>query len=142
MNKIIALAVLLTTSVVHADSLEDRTYWKAEMRDIEDRRKRIVVECGIDVPFEYIGKEALRADAEKKKYAPHVLCDYVVNEVRSQCGDGPKRKAAVVAKVKHIQCGLAAKRSVTVKGGVVLFQVPADFSGLAGWIRDELIRKI
>jgi hypothetical protein len=141
MNKIFVIAVLITTSLVHAESLEERRYWKAEMRDIEDYRAEAVQSCGVELTFEYIGKDALRADAERAKYLPHVLCGYIVKEVGSQCRDGEKQKASVAAKVKGIQCTFGDKRSVTVKNGIVLLKGNGDMHSLAGYVRDQLKAK-
>ncbi len=48
----------------------------------------------------------------------------------------------MTAKVKGIQCTFGARRSVTVKNGIVLFKSKGDFNGLAGWVRDQLTSKL
>jgi hypothetical protein len=73
----------------------------------------------VELTFEYIGKDALRADAEKTKYKPHVLCGYIVKEVGSRCRDGAKQKASVAAKIKGIQCTFGDKRIMTVSTSTI-----------------------
>jgi len=142
-NKLVVGSVLVLTSLVHAESLEERKYWKGQMVRLEQKLSVVVDSCGVEIPFEYVGKEALRANAEKEKYSPNVLCGYVVAEVGSQCLDGEKRKAAVAKKVKAMQCTWAPKRSITVKNGIVLLKGNGhEFSGLAGFVRDELKKKL
>lgn len=141
-NQLIVASVLAVTSLAHAESLEERKYWRAKMDRIEGKLKEAIESCGVELTFEYVGKEALRENAEKEKYAPNVLCQYVIEQVGSRCRDGDKPKAAVARKVKGMQCTYGAKRSVTFKNGIVLLKGNGhDFNGLAGFIYDELKKK-
>ena len=112
MKKLITASLLLLTATVHAESLEERKYWKGQMdylqRSLDDGEKT----CGVKFTFEWIDKPKIREAAEKNNNSPYGICDSIVQEVTSLCREGDDEKASVKAKIKGFQCGYAKPRSL------------------------------
>lgn len=144
MNKLLALSIVLaTTATLHAESLEERKYWKGQMdyinRGIEDGEKQ----CGVKFTFEFVDKPKLRAEAEKQSQSPYGICDSIVQEVVSLCREGDDEKASVKAKIKGFQCGYAKPRALDLsKSGVLKYMGNNEESNFSDWAKPWLMKKL
>jgi hypothetical protein len=145
MKKLLAFAILSTTvtaAAVHAESLEERKYWKGQMdyinRSIDDGEKT----CGVKFTFEFVGKEKLRTEAEKNNNSPNGICDGIIQEVTSLCREGDDEKASVKAKIKGFQCGYAKPRNLELKGGIVKYMGNNEESNFSDWAKPWLMKKL
>ncbi|MEO7731803.1 MAG: hypothetical protein ABIY55_12575, partial [Kofleriaceae bacterium] len=124
MNKLLALAFLATTtttSLVHAESLEEKTYWKKQMDYINKAVEKTDKACDLKLTFEFVDKDKLRTEAEKNKNSANGICGAIIEEVASLCRKGEDEKTAVKAKIKGFQCGFAKPRTLDLKGGLVTY---------------------
>jgi len=145
MKKLLAFSILFATTtaaVVHAESLEERKYWKGQMdyinRGIDDGEKQ----CGVKFTFEFVGKEKLRADSEKNQSSPYGVCDSIVQEVVSLCREGEDEKASVKAKIKGFQCGYAKPRNLDLKNGMLKYMGNNEESNFSDWAKPWLMKKL
>lgn len=95
MVRLVVAAVLLVSSLVRADSLEDRKYWREKTEMLDSELHEANEECEVEITFEYIDKAEMRAAAEKLKFSPRTVCVPLIKEIARTCRDGDKRKAAV-----------------------------------------------
>jgi len=145
MKKLLAFAFLATTAttaLVHAESLEERKYWKGQMdyinRAIDDGEKT----CGVKFSFEFVGKEKLRTEAEKNNNSPNGICDAIIQEVVSLCREGDDEKSSVKAKIKGFQCGYQKPRALELKGGIVKYMGNNEESNFSDWAKPWLMKKL
>jgi len=145
MKKLLAFAILSTTvtaTAVHAESLEDRKYWKGEMDYINRALEDGETTCGVKFTFEFIGKEKLRAEATKNNNDPNGICDGIIREVIGLCREGDDEKASVKAKIKGFQCGYAKPRTLELKGGIVKYMGNNEESNFSDWAKPWLMKKL
>jgi hypothetical protein len=145
MKKLLAFALLATTATtaaVHAESLEERKFWKGQMdyinRSLDDGEKT----CGVKFTFEFVGKEKLRAAAEKDGSSPNGICDAIIQEVVSLCREGDDEKSSVKAKIKGFQCGYAKPRTLDLKGGLVKYMGNNEEANFSDWAKPWLMKKL
>jgi hypothetical protein len=144
MKKLLALSILFaTTATLHAESLEERKYWKGQMdyinRGIDDGEKQ----CGVKFTFEFIEKPKLREEAEKNNNSPYGICDSIVQEVVSLCREGEDEKASVKAKIKGFQCGYGKPRKLDLsKSGIVKLMGNNEESNFSDWAKPWLMKKL
>jgi hypothetical protein len=144
MKKLLALSILFaTTATIHAESLEEKKFWKGQMdyinRGIDDGEKQ----CGVKFTFEFVEKAKLREEAEKNNNSPYGICDSIVQEVVSLCREGEEEKASVKAKIKGFQCGYAKPRKLDLsKGGIVKYMGNNEESNFSDWAKPWLMKKL
>ncbi len=145
MMKLLAFAFLATTAttaVVHAESLEERKYWKGQMdyinRSLDDAEKA----CGQKFSFELTTKEKLRTESEKNNNSPNGVCGAIIDEVASLCRQGDDEKTSVKAKIKGFQCGFAKPRSLELKGGIIKWMGNLEESNLSDWAKPWLMKHL
>lgn len=144
MKKLLALSILFaTTATLHAESLEERKYWKGQMdyinRGIDDGEKQ----CGVKFSFEFVEKPKLREEAEKNNNSPYGICDSIVQEVISLCREGEDEKASVKAKIKGFQCGYGKPRKLDLgKSGIVKYMGNNEESNFSDWAKPWLMKKL
>jgi hypothetical protein len=144
MKKLLALSILLATATtIHAESLEERKFWKGQMdyinRGIAEGEKK----CGVKFTFEFIDKENLRAEAEKNHNSPYGICDAIVQQVVSLCREGEDEKSSVNAKIKGFQCGYAKPRTLELdKAGIVIYMGNNQESNFSAWAKPWLMKKL
>ncbi|MBC7976632.1 MAG: hypothetical protein H7138_16790 [Myxococcales bacterium] len=144
MKKLLALSILFaTTATIHAESLEERKYWKGQMdyinRGIDDGEKQ----CGVKFTFEFVEKPKLREEAEKNNNSPYGICDSIVQEVVSLCREGEDEKASVKAKIKGFQCGYGKPRKLDLgKSGIVKYMGNNEESNFSDWAKPWLMKKL
>jgi hypothetical protein len=146
MKKLLALSFLLTTTATvattHAESLEEKKYWKGQMdymnRALDDAEKQ----CGVKFTFEWVDKAKLRTEAEKNNNSPNGICDNIVNEVAGICREGDEEKTAVKAKIKGFQCGYQKPRALDLKGGVVKLMGNNEEANFSDWAKPWLMKKL
>jgi len=145
MKNILVVSLFLaasTASLLHAESLEERKYWAGEMdymnRSIDDA----VEKCGVKLSFEFVDKPTLRAETAKTDHTPYGVCAGVVDEVDSICREGDDEKQSVAAKIKGFRCGYAAKRTLTLKNGIVTYMGNNVQSNWSDWARPILLKAL
>lgn len=146
MNKLLITSLALITGTIgtlHAESLEERKFWKGQMdyinRGIEDGEKQ----CGVKFTFEFIDKPKLRAETAKSSHSPYGVCDSIVQEVVSLCREGEDEKSSVAAKIKGFQCGYGKPRKLDLsKAGIVKYMGNNDESNFSDWAKPWLMKKL
>jgi len=144
-NLLIASLVLSTgiVSTLHAESLEERKFWKGQMdyinRGIEDGEKQ----CGVKFTFEFIEKPKLRAETEKSGHSPYGVCDSIAQKVVSLSGEGDEEKNTVAAKIKGFQCGYGKPRKLDLgKSGILKYMGNNDESNFSDWAKPWIMKKL
>jgi hypothetical protein len=139
MNKAVAIAIVLVTSAtLHADSLEERKFWKGQMDYLQQEIDTANKDCGVKFSFDWIEKEKLRDAAAKHQNSPYGICDQVVNEVDSLCRNDADSKASVVSKIKGFTCGYSNPRSLDMKGGIVRYMGNNEEANFSDWAKPWL----
>ncbi len=145
MNKLLAFAFLATTtttSLVHAESLEEKTYWKKQMDYINKAVEKADKACDLKLTFEFVDKDKLRTEAEKNKNSANGICGAIIEEVATLCRKGEDEKTAVKAKIKGFQCGFAKPRTLDLKGGLVTYMGNNQESNFSDWARPWLMKHL
>jgi hypothetical protein len=145
MNKLLAFAFLATTamtSVVHAESLEEKKYWQKQMDYINKAVEKADKACGVKFTFELVDKDKLRTEAEKTKHSPNGICDAIVDEVATLCRKGEDEKSAASAKIKGFQCGFGKPRALDLKGGTLTYMGNNQESNFSEWARPWLMKHL
>jgi hypothetical protein len=142
MKALLSLSIVLATSVVSAESLEERRYWKAQMQDINESIKEGEKDCGVTFEFEFIDRDKLRAALEKTGWPPGKTCDVIVYEAVRLCKEHEKSKSAVAAKIKSFRCGFAKERKMTLKSGVVTYMNNDTQPNPEQWAREQLLNNL
>jgi hypothetical protein len=142
MKVLLSLSILLATSVVSAESLEERKYWRAQMVEVNGSIKWGEQHCGVKLELELVDKEKLRAALENSTYPPGILCSIVISEAVRLCREGDQPKAAVTAKIKSFRCGYAKERTLTLRNGVVTYMNNDTQPNPGQWAREQLLDKL
>ena len=69
MKTLIAAAILIATTTAHAESLEEKQYWKRQRNYVDEEIKRANKACGTNFTFDWVDKPTLRAEVEKTKHS-------------------------------------------------------------------------
>lgn len=146
MKKLLITSLVLATGTVatlHAESLEERKFWKGQMdyinRGIEDGEKQ----CGVKFTFEFVEKPKLREATEKSGHSPYGVCDAIVQEVVSLCREGDDEKQSVAAKIKGFQCGYAKPRKLELtKAGILKYMGNNEESNFSDWAKPWIMKKL
>jgi hypothetical protein len=145
MKKLLAFAILSTTvtaAAVHAESLEEKKFWKGQSDYINKTLGKSEKACGVKFTFELIDKEKLRTETEKNHQSPSGVCNSIIEEVSTVCRQGDDEKAAVKAKIKGIQCGFAASRNLALKSGTLTYMGNNKESNFSEWARPWLMKNL
>ena len=116
---IVLPALLALTTVVHAESLEEKKYWKTQQDYVDRSLKSAEKVCEMKFSFEWLDKGTLRTETEKNHNSPNGVCSHIVDRVAMLCRAGADEKAAVKAKIKGFSCGYAEPRNLSLSGGIV-----------------------
>jgi|SRR6185312_609112 len=143
MNKAVATAfVLVMSTTLHAESLEERKFWKGQMDYLSQNLEAASKSCDVKFTFDWIDKPKLREQADKTQASPNGICGAVIDEVEALCRDDADSKASVKAKIKGFTCGWSNPRSLDMKGGILQYlgnNEQANFSDWAKpWIEKHL----
>ena len=140
MKKLIVFSVVLvsSSSVLHADSLEERKFWKEQMDYVNEKLEDANKVCDAKFSFDWIDKAKLRDEAKKHQNSPNGICTNVIDEVDSICRSGDDGKQSVKAKIKGFTCGYANPRSLDLKGGIVKYMGNNDEANFSDWARPWL----
>lgn len=142
MKKLLVLSVLLTTSTVGAESLEEKKFWKGQMDYVQRSLDDAQTQCGVKFTFGWVDKPKLRAETEKAGHTPNGVCASIVEEVAGICREGEDEKKAVKAKIKGFTCGHAKDRKLSLAGGVVKYMGNNDQSNFSNWARPWLLKNL
>ncbi len=142
MKTLIAAALLIATTTAHAESLEEKQYWKRQ-RNYVDRYLGIANKaCGTTFTFEWVNQPVLRAEVEKTKHSPNGVCNAAIDEVASICRQGEDEKAAVKAKITGFTCGYAKERAFALDGKILKYSGNNAQSNFSEWARPWLLKHL
>ena len=142
MKKLLALSIIVAASTVHAESLEEKKFWKGQMdyvqRSLDDANKK----CGVTFTFDWVDKATLRAETEKTKHSPNGVCTNIINTVTAICREGEDEKKAVAAKIKGFTCGHDKERKLSLDGGTLKYMGNNSQSNFRDWARPWLLKNL
>jgi hypothetical protein len=142
MKKLLVLSVIIASSTVHAESLEEKKFWKGQMdyvqRSLDDASKK----CGMTFTFDWVDKPTLRAEVEKTKHSPNGVCTNIINTVTAICREGEDEKKAVAAKIKGFACGFDKDRKLSLDGGTLKYMGNNVQSNFRDWARPWLLKAL
>ena len=138
-----ACIVLATTTFAHAESMEEKKFWKRE-RDYVDRELAFIEkQCGAKPTFDWVDKATLRAETEKTNHTPNGVCGNIINLVGMICKNGDDDdKATVKAKITSIQCGFAKERKLELKAGTLKYLGNNNQSNFGDWAKPWLLKHL
>ena len=142
MKKKLITISLFVAFVAHAESLEEKKYWKDQMDYLNRSIDAASEACGVKFTFAWVDKAKLRSSAEKAGHSPYGICASVVDEVFSLCREGDDEKAAVKAGIKGFKCGFANPRKLDLKGGIVTYMGNNDQSNFSQWAKPILEKNL
>ena len=142
MKTLIAAAIVASTVTAHAESLEEKQYWKKQQNYIDRDLQTLEKACGFALTFEWVDKPTLRAEVEKTNHSPNGVCANIINQVATICRQGDDEKAAVKAKIKGFTCGYAKERTLDLKGGIVKYMGNNNQANFSDWARPWLLKKL
>ena len=142
-KKLLVLPALIAmVSPLHAESLEEKKYWKKEMDYVQRSLDEATEKCGVKLAFEWVDKPKFREAAEKDGNSPYGICAAIVDEVVTICREGEEEAAAVKAKIKGFRCGYKAERSLDLKGGTVTYLGNNKQANFSDWARPWLLKRL
>lgn len=143
MKKLITASLLLATATVHAESLEERKYWKGQMDYVQKSLDDSEKQCGGKFSFEFVDKAKLRTEAEKHDNSPNGICTAIIDQIDSLCREGDDEKASVKAKIKGFQCGYANPRKLDLSAkGIVKYMGNNEEANFSDWAKPWLMKKL
>jgi hypothetical protein len=146
MKKLLAFAFLATTATTtalgHAESLEDKKFWKGQTDYINKRLEKSEKACGVKLALELVDKEKIRTEAEKHKHSVNGICGAIIDEVATLCRKGEDEKAAVKAKITALKCGYANPRTLDLKSGTLTYMGNNEESNFSDWARPWLMKHL
>jgi hypothetical protein len=142
MKALLSLSIMLATSAVSAESLEERKYWRAQMVEVNEAIEWGEEHCGVKFEFEFVDKDKLRAELENTSWPPGKVCEAIISEAARLCREGDKPKAAVTTKIKSFRCGFAKERKMTLKSGVVTYMNNQTQPHPGQWAREQLLNNL
>ncbi len=141
MKKLLALSICIS-AIAHAESLDDRKYWREQTKYMTRHLETAEKACGTKFTHTWVEPEKFRAQAEKLRQSPFAICNDIVNRVAILCRAGDDEKATVVAKIKGFQCGFSNPRSLSLTGGTLRLMgnhTEANFDDWAKpWLQKQL----
>ena len=142
MKKLLVLSILLASSTVGAESLEEKKFWKGQMdyvqRSLDDAEKQ----CGVKFTYSWVDKAKLRAETEKTNHSPNGVCSNIIEEVAGICREGEDEKKAVAAKIKGFTCGHAKERKLALTGGILKYTGNNEQSNFSDWAKPWLLKNL
>jgi len=146
MRKLFALTIALTTAArigtLHAESLEEKKYWKTQSDYINEKLASANKACDAKLTFDWVDKDKLRENAEKNKNSSNGVCGSIVDTVESLCRAGADEKAAVKAKITAIQCGYANPRTLDLKGTTLKYMGNNQEANFGDWAKPWLMKHL
>jgi len=145
MKNVLVVSVFLaasTASLLHAESLEERKFWKGEMDWMNKSLEAANEKCGTKFTFEWVNKPELRTETKKTNHGPANVCHGVVDEIEGICREGDDEKSSVKAGIKGFRCGYAEKRTLTLKNGIVTYMGNNVQSNWSDWARPILLKAL
>jgi hypothetical protein len=139
MKKLLTFSVVLAASAtIHAESLEEKKFWKGEMDYLNETLKSADKACDANFTFDWIDKPKLRENAEKHQNSPNGICGAVIDEVASICRSDEDSKQAVRSKIKGFTCGYQNPRALDLKGGIVKYLGNNEEANFSDWAKPWL----
>jgi hypothetical protein len=135
-------SILLASTIVSAESLEEKTYWKGENDYINKSIDSANESCGTKFSFDWVDRPTFRTQAQKADNSPSSICLQIVDQVGGLCRDGDDQKAAVKAKIKGFRCGYSKPRSLDLAGGVIKYMGNNDEANFSDWAKPWLMKKL
>jgi hypothetical protein len=141
-NRFVLVALVLATTPLYAESLEERKYWKGQMDYVQRSIDSVAEQCGVKLSYEWVDKPKLREASEKDGHTPNGICAAIVDQIESICREGEDEKKSVAAKIKGVKCGYAKERKLDMKGGIVTYMGNNNQSNFGDWARPWLLKKL
>ena len=141
-KKLVTVCLLLATTTAHAESLEEKKFWKRQRDYIDEKLKIAHKNCGTSFSFDWDNAPVLRAEVEKTKHTPNGVCGAVIEAVSSICREGADEKATVKAKITGFTCGFAKERTLELKGGIVKYNGNNTQSNFDDWAKPWLLKHL
>ncbi len=143
MRKTISITILLGGSALaHAESLEDKKYWKGQTDYINKELESASKQCDVKFTFDWVAKDKFRAALEKSSYSPNGVCGNIIDQVEMLCREGDDEKAAVKAKIKAFKCGHAKPRTLDLNSGTLTYMGNNDEANFSDWAKPWLMKKL
>jgi hypothetical protein len=138
----LACVLVFCATTAFGESLEEREYWAKQMSYMKTSLDDANTRCKTTFSYDWVNKPELRKKAEEHGHSPNGICSAIVDQIDTICRASDDAQGAVKAKIKSIKCGYADKRSLSMKGGTVIYMgnnVEANFSDWAGpWLKKHL----
>ena len=139
MKKLIPFsAVLVLSSTLHAESLEEKKFWKDQTDYVNEKLASANEQCSTKFSFDWVDKATLRDQTKKHGHSPNGVCGEIIAVVESICRSGDDGKQAVKAKIKGFTCGYAQPRALDLKGGIVKYMGNNEESNFNDWAQPWL----
>lgn len=145
MKKLLVTTLVLLTGTVatlHAESLEERKFWKGQMDYLNRSLDSASEKCGVKFTFAWVDKPKLRAAAEKNNNSPYSICASIVDEVEGLCREGEDEKSSVAAKIKGFQCGYGNPRSLSLSRGIIRLMGNTSEANFDDWAKPWLQKQL
>jgi len=143
MRKLIVIpALCVAATLVHAESLEEKKFWKVQTDYVNRALETASKKCDVKFTFEWVGKEKLRDEAQKHHHSPNGICSAIIDGVTSICREGDDEKAAVKAKITAFKCGYANPRTLDLKDGVVTYMGNNEQANFSDWAKPWLMKRL
>lgn len=142
MKKLLVLSILLASSTVGAESLEEKKFWKGQMDYVQRSIDDANTQCGVKFTFGWVDKAKLRAETEKTNHSPNGVCSAIIEEVAGICREGEDEKKAVAAKIKGFTCGHAKERKLALTGGILKYTGNNEQSNFSDWAKPWLLKNL
>ena len=142
MKTLIAAAILIATTTAHAESLEEKQYWKRQRNYVDKQIATANKACGTEFTFEWVNKPVLRAEVEKTKHSPNSVCDAIIDVVAHICRQGEDEKATVKEKITGFTCGYAKERNLSLSGKTLNYNGNNVQSNYSDWARPWVLKHL
>ncbi|HTL35776.1 MAG TPA: hypothetical protein VL326_21750 [Kofleriaceae bacterium] len=143
MKKLLVVSVLFVATAAHAESLEERKYWKGEMEYLNRSIEAAQKSCDTKFSFDWVDKPKFREATEKEGSSPYGVCAAVIDEVESLCREGDDEKASVKAGIKGFQCGYAKPRKLDLsKRGILKYMGNNEEANFSDWAKPWITKHL
>jgi hypothetical protein len=114
-------ATLVCLSASQAQSLKDREYFAAQEKSLADDLAQTSKQCGTDMTAKFDWLNVPIPAAGQPRYSPSAYCGAVFGGIRRVCGSQLGKEA--VKKIKSLNCGFGAQRSIAMKDGTIDYTI-------------------
>ena len=142
MKTLIAAAILIATTTAHAESLEEKQFWKRQRNYVDKEIETANKACGANFTFDWVDKPTLRAEVEKTKHSPNGVCTNIIGVVAHICRQGEDEKSTVKEKITGFTCGYAKERNLSLSGKTLKYNGNNTQSNFDDWARPWVLKHL